>query len=50
MDPTTELGKTVPTGSGIRINKLYGKAKLEEVMAVEMEERMGKVLVTGMNF
>jgi hypothetical protein len=49
MDPTSKLSDTMPIGSGKRLNKLYGKADLNEVMAIEMQKRVGKMLVTGIH-
>lgn len=48
LDPEEKLSTEVAYGSGVRINKLYGKANVEEVMKFEMEKRVGRVLVTGM--
>lgn len=48
LDPEKELSNKVAYGSGVRINKLYGKANVEEVMDFEMEKRVGRMLVTGM--
>jgi hypothetical protein len=49
MDPASKLSDTMPIGSGKRLNKLYGKADLNEVMAIEMQKRVGKMLVTGIH-
>ena len=48
LDPEEKLSNEVAYGSGVRINKLYGKANVEEVMDFEMEKRVGRMLVTGM--
>lgn len=48
LDPEKKLSNEVAYGSGVRINKLYGKANVEEVMDFEMEKRVGRMLVTGM--
>jgi hypothetical protein len=47
MDLTSKLSDIMPIGSGKRLNKLYGKADLNEVMAIEMQKRVGKMLVIG---
>ena len=47
LDPQNKPLEQVPYGSGIRLNKLYGKADLDQVMAAEMLERTGKTLITG---
>lgn len=47
INPENKFLEQVPYGSGVRLNKLYGKADLGEVMAFEMQERSGRTLITG---